>query len=133
MKSDAEKNKYFKIERAQTAPSSASWSAEEVKKRKKADKVKNEERRGKELVKRHIKRWKGSGDVRLRREIGILRGGEDVSDGMVNAFAGGLVDKGGVSFVPSFARERFRNMSCFYVGHMGVAYASKFVLFETFC
>ena len=51
---------------------------------------------------------------------------EDVGDGMVNAFAGGLVDKGGVSFVPSFARERFRNMSCFYVGPMGVAYASKF-------
>lgn len=96
-----------------------------MKKRKKADKVKKEERKRRELIKRHIKRWKGSGDVRLQREIGTLRGGEDVGDGMVSAFAGGLVDKGAVSFVPSFARERFRNMSCFYVGPMGVAYASK--------
>ena len=96
-----------------------------MKKRKKADKVKKEERKRRELIKRHIKRWKGSVDVRLQREIGALRGGEDVGDGMVSAFAGGLVDKGAVSFVPSFARERFRNMSCFYVGPMGVAYASK--------
>lgn len=48
------------------------------------------------------------------------------------AWAKGLVDKGHISFVPSFARATFANMPCFYVSAedtktgLGVAYASKF-------
>lgn len=52
---------------------------------------------------------------------------EDIA---VAAWAGGLVDKGSVPFVPSFARQRYANMPCLYVGGdddktgLGVAYAS---------
>ena len=46
-------------------------------------------------------------------------------------WARGVVDKGSISFVPSFARATFANMPCFYVNAedtktgLGVAYASE--------
>lgn len=68
----------------------------------------------------------------LARELAISQvSGGDVASA---AWAKGVVDKGTVPFVPSFARARFANMPCFYVGGqdvktgLGVAYASEFFL-----
>lgn len=44
------------------------------------------------------------------------------------AWAGGLQEKGGIPFMPSFGRGREVNMSCFWVGGGEVAYASEFLL-----
>jgi len=77
----------------------------------------------------------------LARETEIVRSaaggvagyGARADDGDLGAAAwvSGVVDKGHVPFVPSFARTRFANMPCFYVGGedtktgLGVAYASE--------
>lgn len=90
----------------------------------------------------HIKRHGGLGrdvvasgllarEAERRRVAEPGRGRADDADLGAAAWAGGLVDKGRVPFVPSFARARFANMPCFYVGGqdsktgLGVAYASE--------
>lgn len=58
----------------------------------------------------------------------------DNADVGAAAWAGGVVAKGEVPFVPSFARGRWANMGCFYVNGddektgMGVAYACEFAV-----
>lgn len=65
---------------------------------------------------------------KLRPGAGAFFGLDDVP---AVAWARGMVDKGEVPFVPSFARNKFPNIPCFYVGGddvktgLGVAYASE--------
>lgn len=86
------------------------------------------------LLRNHIRRSTAlQADVvtreRLRRELHGLRG--CWADVVAAAWGTGVVDKGSVSFVPSFARARWGNMPCVYVGGeddktgLGVAYASE--------
>ncbi|KAI8253388.1 hypothetical protein K4K58_007218 [Colletotrichum sp. SAR11_239] len=143
---DEEKGKYFKIEKTQSAPQNAAWSAESVKRRK----VKHREAEAvaarQERLKRHIVRSAVLRDPLLggfleaelgvvKRERKIRSGGGcgssfGVNDVPAAAWARGLTDKGDVPFVPSFATGRFPNIPCFWVsGHddktgLGVAYAT---------
>ncbi|KAM0559490.1 hypothetical protein ACHAPJ_004520 [Fusarium lateritium] len=137
---DPEKKKYFKIEKTQTAPSSAAWSSDAVKRRKIDDKAQKAVRRRAHLIRNHIKRhFVAKDDVTsalLAREIGSSyvaeRGRGRIEDGDLGAaaWAAGLVAKGDVPFAPSFARNRYANMPCFYVSGedektgLGVAYAT---------
>ncbi|KAI8280589.1 hypothetical protein COL154_002409 [Colletotrichum chrysophilum] len=143
---DEEKGKYFKIEKTQSAPQNAAWSAESVKRRK----VKHREAEAvaarQERLKRHIVRSAVLRDPLLggflEAELGVVKrerkirsgggGGSSfgVNDVPAAAWARGLTDKGDVPFVPSFATGRFPNIPCFWVsGHddktgLGVAYAT---------
>lgn len=147
---DEEKGKYFKIEKTQSAPQNAAWSAESVKRRK----VKHREAEAvaarQERLKRHIVRSAVLRDPLLggflEAELGVVKrerkirsgggGGSSfgVNDVPAAAWAKGLTDKGDVPFVPSFATGRFPNIPCFWVsGHddktgLGVAYASELAL-----
>lgn len=144
---DAEKRKYFKVEKTQTAGSSAAWSADAVKRRRIENKAQEEKRRRENLVKDHIKRHRLRRDVvtsgLLSRELragpaGLLAGGGNPAvndlDLSAAAWARGVVSKGALPFAPSYARERHANMPCFYVNGddsktgLGVAYASKSTL-----
>ena len=141
MHTDEAKKKYFKIEKSHAAPSSA-WSADSVRKRKLEDAAQQAARHRAHLVRNHIKRHSGlerdavaSGllarEAEPQRVAELTRGRADDADLGAAAWAGGLVDKGHIPFVPSFARARFANMPCFYVGGqdsktgLGVAYASE--------
>ncbi|KAJ4153109.1 hypothetical protein LMH87_009614 [Akanthomyces muscarius] len=134
---DPVKKKYFKIEKSHTAPPAAAWSADEVKRRRVASSAAESSRRRARLLRNHIQRHAVlEADLvtrgRLLRELGGGRGeaAAVVEDMMAAAWAGGLVDKGSIPFVPSFARERYANMPCMYVGGdddktgLGVAYAT---------
>ncbi|KAF7554964.1 hypothetical protein G7046_g6664 [Stylonectria norvegica] len=137
---DPEKKKYFKIEKAYTAPLAASWSSDAVKRRKVHDGATRAASQRAHLVRRHIRRSALWGDAvqagALAREMGLPRTAEfgrgaiDHAEVAADAWARGVVDKGSIPFVPSFARARFANMPCFYVGGedtktgLGVAYAS---------
>ncbi|KAJ4261460.1 hypothetical protein NW762_006885 [Fusarium torreyae] len=137
---DPEKKKYFKIEKTQTAPSSAAWSSDAVKRRKIDNKTQKAVRHRAHLIRNHIKRhFVAKDDVTsalLAREIGspfvAERGRGRIEDGDLGAaaWAAGLVAKGNVPFAPSFARKRYANMPCFYVSGedektgLGVAYAT---------
>ncbi|KAJ6781877.1 hypothetical protein PWT90_08033 [Aphanocladium album] len=136
---DPVKKKYFNIEKSHTAPPSAAWSSDEVKRRRVDDAAAESARRRARLLRNHIQRCGAlQSDVvaraRLLREVGEKRtGGSNVAvveDLTATAWAGGLVDKGSIPFVPSFARARYANMPCLYVGGddvktgLGVAYAT---------
>ncbi|TDZ32724.1 hypothetical protein C8035_v011747 [Colletotrichum spinosum] len=141
---DEEKGKYFKIEQAQSAPQNAAWSNESVKRRKIEHRQAEAVAARRELLKRHIVR---SAALRnpllggiLEAELGVskrerkLRAGSGADFGLEDvptvAWARGLVDKGHVPFVPSFAKNRFPNIPCFYIGGddektgLGVAYTT---------
>ncbi|QUC17062.1 uncharacterized protein UV8b_01303 [Ustilaginoidea virens] len=130
---DEARKKYFKIEKAQTAPSQASWSADAVKRRKLQDSSDKEARRRTQLVKRHIKRPALGAHVALagllNRETEPERGPEDGrrrpwdEDVGAAAWAGGLQDKAGIAFAPGPAPARAANMPCLWVGGE-VAYAT---------
>ncbi|KXH39350.1 hypothetical protein CNYM01_07720 [Colletotrichum nymphaeae SA-01] len=140
---DEEKGKYFKIEKGASAPQTAAWSADNVKRRKIQHREAEAVAARRERLKRHIVRSAalrapligGVLDVELgvrREERARLRvdGAFGVEDVPAAAWARGLVDKGEVPFVPSFARQSFPNIPCFYVGGddektgLGVAYAT---------
>lgn len=136
---DEETGKYYKIEKAQTAPSQAAWSTEQVKLRKQAKRVKRAEEERARLLQNHIKRHGAlardvvAGSV-LNRELGLVAKYHDDAAATCGAWASGIRDKGSISFVPSFARQTFANLPCFWVGGeddlktgMGVAYASELV------
>lgn len=143
---DEENGKYFKIEKTQNAPLNAAWSAESVKRRKIQHREAEAVAARRERLKRHIVRSAVLRDPLLggflEAELGVSRrerklragaGGEfGLEDVPAGAWAGGLTEKGEVPFVPSFARARFPNIPCFYVGGddvktgLGVAYASEF-------
>ncbi|KAK7415593.1 hypothetical protein QQZ08_012290 [Neonectria magnoliae] len=123
---DAEKKKYFKIQKSHTAPVNAAYSSDAVKRRKIQDRTVQAARQRAHLVRNHIKRHPISRDAvsggLLTREIGLGymaergRGRIEDSDLAADAWAGGVVAKGSLSFAPSFARARYANMPCFYVG-----------------
>lgn len=137
---DNEKKKYFKIERTHTAPSSAAWSSDAVKRRKVEHEAQKLAEHQADQIKRHIKRHFVAGhtvtSALLTREIGLPyvaeRGRSRVEDEDLGAaaWARGSVAKGNVPFAPSFARERRANMPCFYVSGddektgLGASYAT---------
>lgn len=140
---DEARGKYFKVEKSHTAPPSAAWSADAVRKRRADEGARKEARHRAHLVRNHIKRSALRRDVlsgglasreteAARVALGPGYGGraEDTDLGGA-AWAAGAVDKGHVPFAPSFARARAANMPCFYVGGedcktgLGVAYASE--------
>ncbi|KAG5984427.1 hypothetical protein E4U55_004889 [Claviceps digitariae] len=125
---DATKKKYFRIEKSHTAPSQASWSADAVKKRRREDMSREEARRKADLVKRHVRRhWLrrdmlGGGLLRRETEYVDVRTGGELR---CAAWAGGVMDKGRVSFVSNGegGGKRAPNVCCLWVGH-GVAYTT---------
>ncbi|OLN86201.1 hypothetical protein CCHL11_04201 [Colletotrichum chlorophyti] len=138
---DEEKGKYFKIEKAASAPQGAAWSSESVKRRKIQHREAEAVAARRERLKRHIVRSAVLRDPLLggflEVELGVRREGGQRADGALSvedvpavAWAKGLVDKGEVPFVPSFARQSFPNIPCFYVGGddvktgLGIAYAT---------
>ncbi|KAF4958634.1 hypothetical protein FGADI_2239 [Fusarium gaditjirri] len=137
---DNEKKKYFKIEKTHTAPSSAAWSSDAVKRRKVEHEAQKLAERQAHQVKKHIKRHFVARDTvssaLLTREIGLPyvaekgRGRVEDEDLGAAAWARGLVAKGNIPFEPSFARERRANMPCFYVSGdddktgLGASYAT---------
>ncbi|RKL23878.1 hypothetical protein BFJ68_g1037 [Fusarium oxysporum] len=137
---DNEKKKYFKIEKTHTAPSSAAWSSDAVKRRKVEHEAQKLAERQAHQVKKHIKRHFVARDTvssaLLTREIGLPyvaesgRGTVEDEDLGAAAWARGLVAKGNIPFAPSFARERHANMPCFYVSGedektgLGASYAT---------
>ena len=90
-------------------------------------------------IKRHGLRQDAVTAGLVAREVALKRvaepgfGRAEDEDVGAAAWALGLVDKGRVPFVPSFARSRYANMPCFYVGGedvksgLGVAYASEYL------
>ncbi|KAJ3531590.1 hypothetical protein NM208_g8809 [Fusarium decemcellulare] len=134
------RKKYFKIEKSQTAPSSAAWSSDVVKRRRIENKTQEAARDRAHLLRNHIKRHYVTRDVvvsgLLSREIGMPYANEPgrgrLEDGDLGAasWADGVVAKGSVPFAPSFARARYANMPCFYVAGedektgLGAAYAT---------
>ncbi|KAL2753763.1 hypothetical protein ACRALDRAFT_1071834 [Sodiomyces alcalophilus JCM 7366] len=141
-----EKKKYFKIEKAQTAPTQAAWSADNVKRRRLENQSARADRKRAELTRRHIRRSRVLGEPRLGgilgRQLGVATpsswpfsyssAAPSLRDDVPGAvWAAGLVDKGHVPFAPSFAAERFPNVPCFWVGGqdektgLGVAYACE--------
>ncbi|KZL87968.1 myocyte-specific enhancer factor 2d [Colletotrichum incanum] len=139
---DEEKGKYFKIEKTTSAPQGAAWSADSVKRRKIQHREAEAVAARRERLKRHIVRSAVLRDPLLGGvldvELGLRRerrtrahAGVAAEDVPAVAWAKGLVDKGEVPFVPSFARQSFPNIPCFYVGGddvktgLGVAYASE--------
>ncbi|TXC04424.1 hypothetical protein FocTR4_00001760 [Fusarium oxysporum f. sp. cubense] len=137
---DNEKKKYFKIEKTHTAPSSAAWSSDAVKRRKVEHEAQKLAERQAHQVKKHIKRHFVARDTvssaLLTREIGLPyvaesgRGRVEDEDLGAAGWARGLVAKGNIPFAPSFARERHANMPCFYVSGedektgLGASYAT---------
>jgi hypothetical protein len=140
---DEEKKRYFKTERTQTAPATATWSSDAVKRRKLEDRSAREAARRSAQLRNHVRRHPFFAEPLrgglLSRELGggtergpwAPREREDV---VAKAWAAGLVDKGQVPFVPSFARPRHPNIPSFYVNGddektgMGVAYVSELAL-----
>ncbi|ROT40224.1 hypothetical protein SODALDRAFT_329906 [Sodiomyces alkalinus F11] len=137
---DEEKKKYFKIEKTQTAPSQAAWSADNVKRRTiEAQSARADQQRA-ELTRRHIKRARILGEPQLGgllgRQLGVslslspspsssfsssaYSAAPSVLDDVPGAvWAAGLVGKGVVPFAPGLAAERFPNVRCFWVGGQG--------------
>lgn len=147
------KKKYFKIEKSQTAPAAASWSAEAVKQRALQEAADQRALRRAQLVRRHVKRSPLRRKIvpggLLSRELGadyvLPAGAEDgrravgttaAGDVRVAAWVDGVQRKGGIPL----ARARFpggrrtagdddddeaarANVACFWVGGE-VAYAS---------
>ncbi|KAF6809017.1 hypothetical protein CSOJ01_07188 [Colletotrichum sojae] len=141
---DEEKGKYFKIEKTQSAPANSAYSAENVKRRKIQHREAEVVAARRERLRRHIVRSAVLRDPLLGgfldAELGVtkrerkLRAGAGADFGLDDvpavAWTRGIVDKGEVPFVPSFARKKFPNIPCFYVGGddvktgLGVAYAT---------
>lgn len=146
---DQEKKKYFKIEKAQTAPAQAEWSSEAVKRRKTEAAAEKAVRRRREQTRRHVRR-----DARflpggfaapgmLGREIGGMGYAASTSSGRsgavdvgVTSWAGGISRMGSMPF--GSPRCDGRNLSCLWVGggeggegDPSVVYTSKFPLSST--
>ncbi|KAI1323827.1 hypothetical protein F5Y16DRAFT_382687 [Xylariaceae sp. FL0255] len=107
---DPDKRKYFKIEASKTAPPSASWSSDKVKRRKLADENAAEERRRTELSRGHIRPACVLNDALtggfFARECGAM------SDDMQAAcFARGLRDEGSVSLAMPSSRPEWEGTS----------------------
>ncbi|KAL7799844.1 hypothetical protein V8C37DRAFT_365680 [Trichoderma ceciliae] len=122
---DPEKKKYFKIEKSQTAPSSAQWSSASVKRRKVASRAAEEASKREQLTKNHIKRSVLRRDVvtsgLLARETEYQRIAEPgrgrPEDGDIAAamWARELTDKGQAAFAPSMIWNTHPHMPCFYI------------------
>ncbi|KAG6010995.1 hypothetical protein E4U21_000024 [Claviceps maximensis] len=128
---DVTKKKYFKIEKSHTAPPQASWSADAVKRRRQEDILREEARKKADLVKRHVRRHSLRRDILgeglLRREVEYVDASIAAGELRCAAWAGGVADKGRLSFVPDAAgaeeEKRAPNMCCLWVG-CGIAYTT---------
>ncbi|OAA71211.1 WD40 repeat-like-containing domain protein [Cordyceps fumosorosea ARSEF 2679] len=131
---DPEKNKYFKIEHASTAPRAAAWSADSVKRRRVAAESSAAADDRARLLRRHIRRWRQQGQLTgdtitralLQRELGD-KNADSEADVRAAVWASGAVDKGSVSLARG---TRSANMPCMYVNGddtktgLGVVYAT---------
>lgn len=140
---DPEKRKYFKIEKAQTAPSAAQWSSDSVKRRKVASQAAAEASQRAQLTKNHVKRSVLTRDVvasgllareteRQRTAEPGLRGKAWDEDVAAALWAAELAGKGQTAFAPSMIWNTHPHMPCFYVSgqecgtESAIAYASEF-------
>ncbi|KAL7933395.1 hypothetical protein V8C35DRAFT_304245 [Trichoderma chlorosporum] len=123
---DAEKKKYFAIEKSHTAPASAKWSSASVKRRKLDAQAAEEASKEKQLIQNHVKRNvlihdAAASSALLAREIGSPRTAEAGRGRVENAdmaaamWARGLTDKGSVAFGISLHYDTHPHMPCFYV------------------
>ncbi|KAL7906857.1 hypothetical protein GGI35DRAFT_457054 [Trichoderma velutinum] len=122
---DAEKKKYFAIEKSHTAPASAKWSSASVKRRKIESQAAEEASKEKELIKNSVKRNVLTHDAAtsglLARELGTPRTAEagrgrlENEDVAAAMWARGVTDKGSVAFGLSLHYETHPHMPCFYV------------------
>lgn len=142
---DTEKKKYFKIEKSQTAPSSAQWSSASVKRRRVEFQAAEEASKKQQLIKNHVKRSVLRRDAvtsgLLARETGNQRTAEagqgrpEDEDIAAAMWARGLTDKGQTALGPSRRRQEDSHTPCFYVSgkecgtESAIAYASKFLYF----
>ncbi|KAH9908068.1 hypothetical protein F4778DRAFT_460709 [Xylariomycetidae sp. FL2044] len=106
---DTEAGRYFKIENSRTAPSSAAWSSDNVKRRKREDKEAEAALRRMRFSKNRIRRSKMLAEPLmggfLRREYGLADPGLPAT-----CFARGLLNKGEVSM-----ESAGRKVKCMYV------------------
>ncbi|KFA80481.1 hypothetical protein S40288_02103 [Stachybotrys chartarum IBT 40288] len=124
---DADKKKYFKIEKATTAPAGAAWASDTVQRRAEQDRAEAQAqqraRRLRHNIKRSIFQRHDAGAGLLSREVEAGRRAErgrgrpDDRDVGAALWAAGVVDKGRVGFGPTVVRRRreVNHMPCFYV------------------
>ncbi|EHK15994.1 uncharacterized protein TRIVIDRAFT_232441 [Trichoderma virens Gv29-8] len=122
---DAEKKRYFAIEKSHTAPASAKWSSASVKRRKLESQAAEEASKEEELIKNSVKRnvliHDAAASGLLAREMGSPRTAEagrgrlENGDMAAAMWARGLTDKGSVAFEISLNYETHPHMPCFYV------------------
>ncbi|AEO61879.1 hypothetical protein MYCTH_2070868 [Thermothelomyces thermophilus ATCC 42464] len=121
---DSVKRRYFRIEKSQTAPSQAEWSARNVKRRA-AEQAEEEKRRARlrrdaQKVRRaRVETVPLMGGL-LARETGMSRRGDGVGSGdevVARAWAGSLAEKGEVRLWPSVGVGLdYRTVSAMWVG-----------------
>ncbi|KAL6690110.1 plasma-membrane proton-e [Trichoderma pleuroticola] len=122
---DAEKKRYFAIEKSHTAPASAEWSSASVKRRRLESQAAEEASQEEELIKNHVKRNVLINDAAasglLARELGASRTAEagrgklENEDVAAALWARGVADKGSVAFGLTLHYETHPHMPCFYV------------------
>lgn len=127
---DEEKQRYFKIESGSTAPSTAAWSIDSVKKRKAEKELAKQEKKRQERTKDLIKRSPALAHPqtggRLVREFGIID-----PELPVESWAAGLRERGEVCLLQHRRSDDTPNMSCMIINGddeasgLGVVYASK--------
>ncbi|KAK7748075.1 hypothetical protein SLS53_001327 [Cytospora paraplurivora] len=126
---DEEKQRYFKIESGSTAPSTAAWSIDSVKKRKAekelAKQQKKRQERTKDLIKRSSALAHPQTGGRLVREFGIVD-----PELPVESWAAGLRERGEIRFVMHRRSDDRPNISCMIINGddeasgLGAAYAT---------
>ncbi|KAL6881862.1 hypothetical protein HDV57DRAFT_497548 [Trichoderma longibrachiatum] len=122
---DPEKKRYFKIEKSQTAPSTAQWSTSSVKRRERESHVAEQAAKRQQLTKNHVKRSVLARDAvasgLLARETEMSRiaeagrGKRENGDVLAAAWAREVAAKGKISFGMSWELSGHPHMSCFYV------------------
>ncbi|KAK1239477.1 hypothetical protein MKX07_008965 [Trichoderma sp. CBMAI-0711] len=122
---DPEKKRYFKVEKSQTAPSTAQWSSSSVKRREHESQVAEQAAKRQQLTKNHVKRSVLTRDAvasgLLARETEIDRtaeagrGKRENGDVLAAAWAREVTAKGKISFGMSWELSGHPHMSCFYI------------------
>lgn len=118
---DPEKKRYFKIEKASTAPSWAAWNAEVVRKRKADDLAREEAKYREHILRNHVKRsplWEGDpvSTALLRSETGDLGRRGNQRELASVTWAQGLNRRGGVEFADDHDHGRAAKAKGFWVG-----------------
>ncbi|KAL6864406.1 hypothetical protein J3F83DRAFT_134088 [Trichoderma novae-zelandiae] len=122
---DPVKKRYFKIEKSQTAPSSAQWSSASVKRRNLESQAVEQAVKRQQITKNHVKRSVLTRDSvasgLLARENGSQRiaeagrGRPENGDVLAATWAREVTAKGKISFGMSWELEGHPHMPCFYI------------------